>query len=252
MAAGCANNTNSPVVEESPQPKPEMNSDVTGENTAEDEGSNMPKENPKHEWTEEEKGLLSIDTDKIVLLFKPDSGQMYTDDLPKLKNKYQDLELISTERTGASGRDEIWYSDFAGLSYLVYHWEIVLVDEGNLRVPSGEWHSMVQRIYGQSDSLVTGLIAPIKVEELMEAHSLAETDWAIGEGPESDRLSRVYHKSFFESSFFPDKNDLCIVIPQVPFPGAVELAVGIRIKMSMPGFVSPTDEFDIVDLTASP
>ena len=250
--AGCTNNVYNSGIDEAPQP-PEANSYVPeDENTTEDEEPVTPIENPEnvYEWTEEEKGLLSIDTDKIVLFFKPDEGELYPDDLPKLKAKYPDLELIRTEK--APVMFDIWYSELTGLSYLVIHWEIQLMGEGNRPVPSGEWHSSVERIYGQADSLITGLIAPIKVEELMEAPGMAEAYWAIGEGPESDRFPGLYNEILFEWEFSPNENDLCIVIPQVPFPGAAERARGIRIKMSSPGFISPTDELEISDVTASP
>jgi hypothetical protein len=223
-----------------PPKEPEVTENTTGaEDVNEGAGNSVIPEMPLYEWTEEEKGLLSIDTDKIVfyLGFYPIEEPM--DDLSALKDKYPDLKFLRLERAGDSHRREIWHSDSTGLSYEVYHWK---------SESDGEWSNWMQRITGRADNLITGLVVPIKVEELMEVPGMSDAEWAIGEGPESNKFDGYYESGQFRSRFSPDENDVCILISLHLLPDRNEQAIGIRIKASNPGFISPDDEIEIVDV----
>jgi len=100
--------------------------------------------------------------------------------------------------------------------------------------------NQIQVIKGQAGNLITGLIAPIKVDVLMEAVGIPESEWAIGEAPDS-LIFPYYDKSqFWLANYYPDS--ICIVVAD---PLNENNPIGIIIKSSRYGVISPSDEIEI-------
>lgn len=252
-AAGCAQRIIDTATED-PQ-----SLDIDNGNTTEAcpdvDGMNLEKD--IHKYTEKEKAFLSIDIEKIGVFMigwtfnQEDHNWQATDDLGALKDKYPDLALADTRKSEClipglpeeGQMTEIWYSESSGFSYNILHFYYGQDPER----PS----TCINEMFGQADALITGLIAPLKTEDLMKALGIPESEWAISEAPESLMFSAYinYDRDSFSAVPVDPKNKVFILVPD---PRDENTPIGIIITPSKFGVICPTDELFIKEVGLAP
>jgi hypothetical protein len=239
VAVGCVKQPAGDVTEDPPPMGIDSGDEADdGQNSGE---TGIEEDVPIHEYTDEEKALLSIDMDKIIFSRLGWVDGKLVNDLDVLKSKYPDLILISsTYNTNIipdvpieSQKTEYWSSELAGFLYYILH----LYDYDN-KVPTTWMHFMS----GQADALITGLIAPIEIHELMDTLGIPASEWDIGGPPDTEMYPDANVGYGFAYSSSDSGNSVFIVIPT---PGMEEAPTGITITSSRPGFISPTDKLDV-------
>jgi len=231
LLSGCVQSS---VNEEPPAPdEVEVNGDKT-DHSEEDVEDNT-EEAPLHEWTEEEKSLLAIDNDKIIFSTF-DFEKVEGDAVGFLLNRYPDAVLVSKvyfdkDRFGEDVRDEIWRIEPAGLTYYAQYF----INGNEINGKSNFPMNWIVKISGRADGLITGLIAPIETTELMERLCIPEKVWSESQslGYSLEAVTTLYNEVI---------NRVQIVIPD---PSNEREAVGIKIKISNSGYISPEDEIEL-------
>jgi hypothetical protein len=172
---------------------------------------------------------LSIDMDKIGLIdvLKPKNENNTYDDLKILQKKYPDLILVDSVVYEKSGKNEVWHSDTSGMFYKVGF------------DSDGASSNTVYIIYGSATSLITGLTAPVEIEVCMNLLDIPKSDWAIGVAPNDTSFTYYEPERFYDLS--PDTLCFVIFLPSDKY----EEPYGIKITTSVPGYVSPSDVFQI-------
>ena len=212
-------------------------------------GSGVKEDILQYEYTAKERALLSINLEKLKVFNIGWQDESAPNFLEALQDKYADLALIDSKDNQyivphwpkEGQKTETWYSESTKLSYLIQH--SYTGDD----LP-GTW---LYAIYGQAEALITGLIAPIKISELMNAIGIPDDNWAIGEAPNTTKynhedINLYYDKSFFNLFDSYDKNSLYLILPE---PDNENITLGIIINLAEPGFISPNDELEIRSVT---
>ena len=168
---------------------------------------------------------ISIDIGKIDFYIHE---EYETDDLSALQKKYPDLVMIDSESLNGS-HFETWQSNLSGMSYELYFW-------GEYE---GASENQISIISGESSSLFTGLDLPVEVVDMMKSLEIPESRWRIGEPPP---FSENYPDYAADRFWDVQIDDICLVMPDRVFGKYI---IGIKIRPSAKGFVSPTDYFEI-------
>jgi len=204
---------------------------------------------PIRELTEEEKSLLSFEADKIIIIVGLTGG--IANDLSFLQEKYPDIKFISVEyehNNREYPRNEIWYSETTGFSYQLY-----FTIQGSYSDPDTPRINEIHFLRGEISSLINGLPAAVKTSELLEAIGIPESDWAVGDPPKDPANFYMYDGGHYYSdppSSSPHRtsgsgqDDILIVVPDAADP-AKRFPNIIKITPKRPGFISPTDKFEI-------
>jgi len=243
LSTGCMQQPLESITEEPPQAD-SIISNGTGSGSIDGE-IDAEEHIPTHEYTDDEKVLLSIATEKIIFSQLGWIDGELLSDLDALKKKYPDLELRDTyynkntishlPREGQ--KSEYWYSVITGFTYQVEHFYY-----GPDEIPATVMHFMS----GQANALITGLIAPIEIYALMEALGIQESALPMGKAMDSLRVSSYANKDIF---YLYDDNSVFIVMPE---PGNENLPISITITTSKSGAISPTDKLLIEPVYLSP
>ena len=189
---------------------------------------------PIRELTEEERRLISLEAEKIIILIGLTGG--ISDDLRFLRETYPDIEFIDVESglSGENHRREIWYSEATNFSYHIYHW---FYDK------DGIWKNELQCISGEVGDIISGLAVVVETSELMDALGIPESDWAVGEAPKEPANYCMYNGVYaLRDDTAPD--DIVIIVPDA-FNPEKRFPDAIRITPKRPGFISPTDKVEI-------
>ena len=248
LMSGCYHNTTGQDIEEPPDIADEIGNSEEPE-TNDDTESDVVEDIPTYEYSAEEKSLLMIDNNKIILgLFDVEKGK--SDDLGLLLIRYPDAVLISREyfdidRFGEDVRNEVWYSDTVGLYYWVEHF----ISRGEIYGKSNIPMNWVRKIWGEASGLVSGLIAPIKIGELMELLDVPEHAWEERKWPEApgfeNYFGNLYHDGYIPVEI-PDRVYIVIADPNDEIKPII-----IEIETSKPGYISPEDEVTLTPVTSS-
>ena len=244
LTLGCVQNISDPVLEEPEAPEVIDNDNGLGFND-----ENTVVEVTEHEYSDEEKALIMIDKDKIILaVINYETGKC--DDLGLLISRYPDAimtskEYVDKDRFGEDERNEVWYID-AGLSYSVYHF----INGNEIYGKSNMPMNWIQEIRGKASGLIAGLIAPIEVRELMEQLEIPENAWAINSWPSDPGFYDYVYKNRNDAK--EGNSDMVSVGIVVADPNNEEYPIGIWVELSKSGYISPDDEIVITSVAAKP
>ena len=166
---------------------------------------------------------ISIDTSKIDLYI----GRKYgTDDFSALNNKYPDIVEIDYQVLNVDfDYFTTWQSGKSGMVYKFYFW-------------GSDGENYLAIINGELQSLITGLKTPVEINEAMDLLELPRTDWMLNEPP-----SAKIHPEYNPGGFWDvQMNDVCIIIPD---DITEDYTIGIKIRPTVKGYLSPNDYFEI-------
>jgi len=234
--------------EEPPVPAKTEDNGVKEDPAAGEIEDNNPEEPPLHEWTAEEKALLGIDFDKIIIQVF-DYEKWKTDDVGLLLSRFPEAVLISRvyvdkDRFGEDARHEVWRIDPSGLMYFAYFYINGNEINGKRNVPM----NAIQRITGRVDGLITGLVAPIETTEMMMLLGIPENAWAEKKWTKSLDISIHDYDYVYRDSYDGGIEDLVSI--NIPDPNNEWEEIKIFITTSKLGYISPEDEIELYNASS--